>query len=315
MGPAPYRDFGNVFMPLRSPTLGLLAAASLLVLPLSGAHAADLDENYGYAEAPQNVPVPDLPQTKVEFGTGWYVRGDLGVDRLPDMNVSTPATGQAPQTTISQGAKVGYTASLGAGYAFTNMFRADVTADFHQPTTFRRAGGNFPATSTNGYTNNNGTCQLGYAGYSQNGTTLLYQPYYENCASNYQASITSFDVLVNGYVDIGHWSIVTPYVGAGVGLSFGHYSSAVAYYNPDGTAYNTTFTVPGAGVSVHGYNDARLNGNYYNPAFALMAGVAIDLLPHVKLDLGYRYTYLGKVLNATISTQEARAGLRYMIDN
>ena len=46
-----------------------------------------------------------------------------------------------------------------------------------------------------------------------------------------------------------------------------------------------------------------------------MGGIAIDVYDHTKLDIGYRYLHLGDVLGANLSTQEVRAGLRYMIDN
>lgn len=298
-------------MPPRSLTLGLLAAAALLT-PLAPARAADLDENYGYAEAPQEVPVAE---TKVEFGTGWYVRGDIGAARLPSLDLSQPAAGTAPPTQLTQGSRFGYTASLGAGYSFNRWFRADVTADFRQPIGIKQNGNYYAATSSDGYVNNNGTCQLGYEAYTSVAIASFSEPYYENCSSRNQASLTNFSVLVNGYIDVAHWSIFTPYVGAGVGLSFGHYSSSVSYFNPDGTPYNTYYTVPPGNILVHGYQDATYSANYYNPAFAAMAGVAIDVLPHTKLDLSYRFVYLGKVLGATLTTNEARAGLRYMIDN
>lgn len=297
-------------MPLRPSHLGILAATALL-LP-APTRAADLDDSFSYAEAPEPVPVA---QTKVEFGTGWYVRGDVGVRRLPSLDLTAPPDGSSPPTRLTSGSNIGYTASLGAGYSFNNWFRADVVADFRQPIGVKQFGESYPASSSNGYINNNGRCQLGYAGYTSVDVPQFYQPYYENCTSNYEASVRSFDVLVNGYLDLGHWSIVTPYVGAGVGLSFGHYNSSVSYYNPDGSPYNTYFAVPGDGITLHGYRDARISGNYYNPAFALMAGIAIDVLPHTKLDLGYRFVYLGKILGTTLTTNEARAGLRYMIDN
>ena len=296
-------------MPLRPTILGLLAAA---LLTPALAQAADLDENYGYADAPQEVPVP---QTKVEFGTGWYVRGDLGATRLPTLNLSTPGSGSAPPTELTQGSRFGYTATLGAGYSFNQWFRADITADFHEPVSVKQFGSNYPATSTNGYVNNIGKCQLGYAGYTSVNIPNFTQPYYEDCTANNQASISNYNVLVNAYIDLAHYSVFTPYVGAGIGLSFGHYTASQSFYNPDGTPYNTYFVVPGDSITLHGYQDVRVSGNYYNPAFAAMAGVAIDVLPHTKLDLSYRFLYLGKVLGGTLTTNEARAGLRYMIDN
>ncbi len=46
-----------------------------------------------------------------------------------------------------------------------------------------------------------------------------------------------------------------------------------------------------------------------------MAGLSFDVFPHTKLDIGYRYLNLGTVQNVRLDAHEARAGLRYMIDN
>jgi opacity protein-like surface antigen len=60
-----------------------------------------------------------------------------------------------------------------------------------------------------------------------------------------------------------------------------------------------------------------------NFSFALMAGIAYDLGPHLKLDIGYRYLNMGSmtVVDAngnqarrTVDTQEVRAGLRWTPD-
>ncbi len=293
----------------RASTSGLIAVALLAAAsPRAPARAADLD--YGFSDVP-----PPIAESKVEFGSGWYVRGDIGATRLPSMNLDAPtATGQVPTVSLGSGSKLGYTASLGAGYAFNKWFRSDVIADFHQPISVRQYGKFFGA-STLYSQNDTGTCQLGYAPYLNDADTTVYRPYYENCSSNYQGSVTSYDVLVNGYVDLGHWYGVTPYVGAGVGIAFGHYLSATTFSNPDGSAYNTYFTLPGTATTLHGYNDARVSGNYYNFAFAATAGIAIDIYAHTKLDINYRYLHLGEVLGASIATQEVRAGVRYMIDN
>jgi opacity protein-like surface antigen len=54
-----------------------------------------------------------------------------------------------------------------------------------------------------------------------------------------------------------------------------------------------------------------------------MGGVAIDLTPHLKLDVGYRYLGLGNytavdssgnTITKRLSAQEIRTGFRYVID-
>ena len=284
--------------------LSLALLFATVATPLAQARAADLDP--GYAE------IPALQEAKVEFGSGWYIRGDLGATRLPSMTLNNPtAFDTAPTVSLKSGSQVGYTASLGAGYAFNNWFRTDAIFDFHKPVSVRTSGGFFPASNAN-FT---GTCQAGFVAVTTDGTDSVEEPYYVDCHSQNEAKIQSYDAIVNGYVDLGHWSRVTPYVGAGIGLSFGHYSTSVTYYQNDGTHYDTYFALPGSGTVLHGYRDVRNSGDYYNFAFALMAGVAIDVADHTKLDIGYRYLNLGSVLDTTLSYQEVRAGLRYMIDN
>ena len=290
-------------MPLRSLTLGPIVAAVLLA-PLSVARAADLDENYGYADAPQEVPVA---QSKVEFGTGWYVRGDLGVTRLPRLSETTGT--YVPALQVSTGADVGYSASLGAGYSFTKYFRSDIIADFNKPV------------KSSSYIDS--TCAAGFApkvtGVDPITGAFIYQSpsptFSEACSDRQGGSLRSYDVLVNGYVDIGTWYHVTPYIGVGVGLSFGYISASSNFTQTDGTSYNFYATDPSNGSSYHFYKDGATNQNYYNFAFALMAGFSVDVYDHTKLDIGYRYRNLGRVLGAQIDSQEVRAGLRYMIDN
>lgn len=261
-------------MSLRHPALSLLAAVALLAPALSAAAAADLDENYGYAEAPQEVPVAELPQTKVEFGTGWYVRGDLGAAFLPDVSSFVPPNTYAPVLATSNDRRVRFTGALGGGYSFNRYFRADITGEYIQP--YQSLSAAAPI-----------SCSGGIGGPS------------DQCSATMQGFVHSYSVLANGYIDLGTWSIITPYVGAGVGVGFGHYSSNVNYQD-----YSTNIQTPIAN-----------NGNFANFAFALMAGASFDVFPHTKLDIGYRYVNLGHTQNAHLDAHEARAGLRYMIDN
>ena len=319
--------------PLRSLALGLLAATAMLA-PLATARAADLDENYGYAEAPQEVPAV---QSKVEFGTGWYVRGDLGVTRLPGVTSTDPALGSAPDLTLESSSKVGYAATLGAGYQILPWLRSDVTADFHQPIRNISAGApigcvegfdkyitGYSSTSTTTPPTTSST--LNFDGTTTvtstpAATTVSQTPNYDykqrvqSCSTQLVAKIHSYDVLANAYLDLYHWHGITPYVGAGVGLAFGYYSASANYFQSDGTSYNVSFIDPRNMLTYHYFYDQSKSGNFYNFAFALMAGFSVDVLDHTKLDINYRYLNQGKVLNATLDSHEVRAGLRYMIDN
>lgn len=293
---------------LPAATLAGIALATSILATASPATAADLDTGY------PDIPAA-LPQQTVTFGSGWYIRGDIAVTRLPNVKTTQANTSSAPDLTIGSGSQVGYTASAGGGYSFNRYLRGDVVFDYHQPIHSATRGGDI-------------SCLTGYnkgriVGYttttSATGSVTTpeyeYTPFYNTCHGVNDAKIQSYDVLVNGYVDIGTWYNVTPYVGAGVGLAFGHFSTASHYYQGDGTSYDFNITDPNTGSSYRYYYDQTRSGMYYNFAFALMAGVAIDVYDHVKLDIGYRYLNQGKVLGADLTQHEIRAGLRYMIDN
>ena len=275
-------------------------------LGCSAASAADLD---GYAGGPE-----DMPEQKVEFGSGWYIRGDIGANRLPNIQTPTPAlptvTNQippsAPNIVFGSGRDIGYTGSLGAGYQFNRWFRSDLVADFHEPLKTSSSSGD-----------GNVFCPTGVT-YATDPITGIVTPEYANggCTGNYQANLKSYDVLINGYLDLGTWYRVTPYIGAGVGLSFGHYQTSATYVQANNASYDITYNDPLFGANHEDY-DRTSSGTFYNFAFALMAGFSVDVFDHTKLDIGYRYLNLGSIPggSGTLTSQEVRAGLRYMVDN
>ena len=279
----------------RKLALGVFTLAALfgpaLAPPL--AHAADLD--YGFGDSP--LAPPPLAETKVEFGTGWYVRGDIAATDLPTVTPVNNGAGNYPGLTLGSGSRLGYTASLGGGYSFLNGFRADLTADFNEPIKTSINGGNIYCPT--------GIYYVGTVRETVDG----------GCYATDAAKISSYDVLVNAYYDFGTWYRVTPYVGAGVGLGFGRYSATANYtQGANGLPYNVTFTDSMTGQTFYNNYDKSSAGTFYNFAFAAMAGVAIDVYDHTKLDIGYRYLHLGPVYGANLTNQEVRAGLRYMID-
>jgi opacity protein-like surface antigen len=283
------------------------------LLDCSQASAADLDGFF-------NGGTPDdIPEQKVTFGTGWYIRGDLGVNRLPSLQTTTPrlptADDQippaAPSLVAANGSDIGYTASLGAGYQINQWFRTDVIADFHEPiaTTSSSGTGNVFCTTGVSYPNETITAT---------GAINYGSPSYASgaCTGTYKGDLHTYDVLFNGYLDLGTWHSVTPYIGAGVGLSFGHYQTSSTYAQSNGVAYQVNYTDAQFGTFYQDF-DRTASGTFYNFAFALMAGFSVDVFDHTKLDIGYRYLNQGSVPGGTgvLSSQEVRAGLRYMVDN
>ncbi len=105
-----------------------------------------------------------------------------------------------------------------------------------------------------------------------------------------------WDVMANAYYDIGNFSGVTPYVGAGLGM-------AKVDYKVHGPV----------GDFINGRDTTRLQ-------WALMAGAAIDVTENIKFDLGYRYARISSgdaanvgsltIADKGLESHQIRAGLR-----
>ena len=109
-----------------------------------------------------------------------------------------------------------------------------------------------------------------------------------------------WEAMANAYYDIGNFSGVTPYIGAGLGMANVDYK----------IGYKDSLT--GSNL-VDGRDTTRLQ-------WALMAGAAIDVTENIKFDLGYRYARIssgdvGNLGSLTIAdkgleSHQIRAGLR-----
>lgn len=108
------------------------------------------------------------------------------------------------------------------------------------------------------------------------------------------ATISSLAILANVYVDLGGRDArFSPYVGAGVGAAMLHVTDA-GYEEPDGTVGN--------------WGDGRS----WSLAWALMAGVAVDVSERLSLDIGYRFVHLGDAeVTTPLPAPEAGTPIRY----
>jgi opacity protein-like surface antigen len=119
------------------------------------------------------------------------------------------------------------------------------------------------------------------------------------------ANVRALTALFNGYLDLGTWYGLTPYVGAGAGVSQVKTSD-----------YTSTVAPPFA---------TGLSNTQWKFAWALMSGAAINVMPNVAVDVGYRYLNLGDVSTATdaagamtlknLAAHEVRVGVRWSFDN
>jgi opacity protein-like surface antigen len=248
----------------------MLAGGALIALG-HAAVAADL--------LPPAPALEPLPSPAAEF-SGWYLRGDVGIGA----NASSPNLKQSPDLVTDElgtdfdaaGTNKFYNSKvsdfgifdIGLGYQFNNWFRADVTEEY-------RGGAPFQALEVINEPN-------------AVGTHLGPQQYDDSYRANLWSAITMF----NGYVDMGTWWGITPYVGAGVGFSYNRLSGF-----SDTSANYPGNTTGGTGYPGGGYADDHGKWNF---AWDLTGGLSFNVTPNLKLDLSYRYLDYGKFSTGTL---------------
>ncbi|GJD63835.1 outer membrane protein [Methylobacterium frigidaeris] len=258
-----------------------LALARIFTLAASVAapglvHAADL----------LPPPPPPLPPPPVEFGGGWYLRGDVGASIYTRPKLSTvpsPDVVNYYNTDLGGGGFAG----IGVGYQFNSWLRGDVTGEYRFSSGFRT----------------NDRFKSKYPTYDEAGLRRDHDDAtYETTNGNYSAAV----VLVNGYADLGTYYGVTPFVGAGVGAAFHHFSGLSESSQITGSYTYADYPEWGK----YGYQSIS-GGTYKNQtktslAWALHAGLSYAVTPNVKLELAYRYLNLGEgstgVLNCFCGT-------------
>lgn len=191
-------------------------------------------------------PPPMLaPAPQLDAGGGFYLRGDVGVGVYDQTRIDTtpPLAGLA---TVESSINATPIISVGAGYAFNSWLRTDVTAEYRFDAKHRHVDR--------------------YAG----GGNLI------------TGRVGGFVGLLNGYVDLGTWHRITPFLGAGVG---------VASLSMSGT--QDLNMVSGAVVTGPNKTDTRF-------VWALHAGLGYDLTTNWKAEVGYRYLNFGDVKSGTV---------------
>ena len=308
-------------MSSRTIVCSLALTAALAVCATPRAEAADLASFFGGQQADSE------PTEPVEFGTGWYIRGSVGaaVQDMPDL------LSDLNNVTFNQ--RLNWSVEAGAGYQFNQWFRTDATYTYYgsQPMGGYGPQVNCPA-SLDAITDPTTGHVIGTA-VNQN-----------QCSTKEGASLQKNLFLANGYVDLGTYWGITPYIGGGVGAAYLNGTQTVNFINADGSPYRAVLTFPNpysvplnytnplTGQLIEPqphYNSGPQNWDFsrsiskWNFAFALMAGFSYDISPNLKLDLGYRYVNFGTMSFKSLSgvlfdkgltSHEVRLGLRYLID-
>lgn len=118
------------------------------------------------------------------------------------------------------------------------------------------------------------------------------------------AKVAGVSALINGYIDLGKWHGVTPYIGTGAGAGY------MSVFD-----YASTVVPPFSGG-----DQSQWNFNW-----AAMAGLGYAVVPGLLLDAGYRYLSFGDVetendafgqtTSQNLAAHEVRVGMRWSFDD
>jgi opacity protein-like surface antigen len=196
-----------------------------------------------------DMPEP-IPQVVIK---GWYLRGDIGYSnqRVDSLDNALYATYDSVDTVHKDFDGAPFFAA-GIGYRWNQWFRTDITGEHRSKSDF-------------------------------DGLDIaVIGP--DTIPDYYTAKKSEWLAMVNGYIDLGTWHGITPFVGAGVG--------AVNIEISDFTDVGTTVDSVAFGA----------DHDEWNLAWAVHAGLGFEVTDALTLELAYRYLDMGDAQSGDLVT-------------
>ena len=273
-----------------------------ILMPLVPVHAADYDPPIYVDQAPDYQPV--------EVGSGWYLRGDVGYAVSHPFTDENNALGLV---NFSQSSSL-FTGSVGIGYHLNDYLRLELNGGILPSNEFgdHALVPNGCAGTTNSlFPDGNG------------GFIIVPTAATQDCmASNYGTN-KGYSVMANGYVDLGTYVGITPYIGGGIGVAYNRYFKTQGERECVEIAPDATSGAGGFACSdPAGYRGSEDSQAKFNLAYSIGAGLSYQVSKNVSLDFGYEYfsvpggkyvAYDGGAFNIHkgINYQTVKLGLRY----
>ena len=183
-----------------------------------------------------DLPAPPVieyePETPVEIGSGWYLRGDVGFALYQGGNASWTTNHGEKRNFFDEIWDHGMVFDFGVGYQVHEKVRLDLTGGYRHDVSYEGKG----------------PCDV-----------CSPHPYTKE-----ELVVSAWTLFLNGYYDFGSYSSVTPYVGGGIGvakLSTGDYSTNYGQAFTGNTDYNFAWNVM-AGASFDVSDNVKLDANY-----------------------------------------------------
>jgi opacity protein-like surface antigen len=195
------------------------------------------------------LPAPIEP----EMGS-WYLRGDIGfTNQSVGSLFNSSYAGFDSVNNIDKSFDAAPLFGLGIGYTINHWLRVDVTGEY-------RGGANF------------------------HGFDIGAIPGGGFADDRYTARKTELTFMFNGYVDLGTWWNVTPFIGAGVGMS----RNTISNFGDFSVCVNSLSCAGNGGSDAY-----AAAASTWSFAWAVHAGLAYQVTRNVALELAYRYIDLG----------------------
>lgn len=286
---------------------------------------------------------PGSEFTQVEFGSGWYLRGDISYNIRGESETSqtllTTPSGETFGVEADYDDSIG--ARIGAGYYVSPNIRIEATAESIFNSTFSGlssrgfAGSRVvevqeanPADPANPIITPD-TVFFDDSGNVTGSTAGAYQRVVGNRANpisgseELQAEYSAFSLMLNGYIDLPSVGAVTPYVGGGIGYGRISYNQTrTLRCVPSGAEEACAFPPGAAGAETE--QELTRNEEYWAPGYSLTAGASYRMNDRTSLDVNYSFTdFAGgddivyedgtAIADEGFQLHQVRAGIRYDI--
>jgi len=194
-------------------------------------------------------PIPELVLK------GWYLRGDIGYSNqeVDSLDNALYATYDSVDTVYADFDGAPFL-DFGIGYRWNNWFRTDVIGSYRSKSDFDGLD------------------------IAVIGPDII--------PDNYTAKKSEWLAMVNGYIDLGSWHGISPFVGAGVGAA---------------NVKISDFTDVGVTVDSVAFG---ADHDEWNFAWAVHAGVGWEITPAFTVELAYRYLDMGDAESGDLVTYD-----------
>ena len=254
---------------------GLVGAAAGALLALGTATTAFAADKYVLEE---------VEETPVEFGTGWYIRGDIGANFGSDHRDSKVTLNG---TDMNDDLSTTFSFRVGAGLRLAPKLRVDATFDYHSRFENTRDGAII------------GGCRGEQQTQTIDATTSLLVTVTQattivDCRTRDSDGYDSQDLMLNAYYDLAQRGAFMPYVGVGLGATRLNYTSSrgAVVCNPlsDQRCADVGYGLAGEYGEEDRQDGNVNNGTSYHLAGAVTLGVGYQVAKNLTLDASYQLT-------------------------